>query len=188
MNTKKHFGIKVRLSKEELDQLVDKLNTIDNCKYVNRIYQKNMYFKCRDINDKMKIRTEYNIKWDIGAYVNQLICYKRNNKKDVELDSCYIIDLGKEETSWKCYFKVLQFTNGYIDIVRKTRDLYMIGNTRVYVDDIDDLGFFVELVLVEGKEEEKVIAIMKKLDININNFVNHSYIDLLLIQKHLNKF
>lgn len=40
---------------------------------------------------------------------------------------------------------ILTASNGCAGIVKKTRQLYMIGQTRVHIDDVEGLGHFLEL-------------------------------------------
>jgi predicted adenylyl cyclase CyaB len=70
--------------------------------------------------------------------------------------------------------------------VRKNRTLYLVGQTRVHLDEVAQLGHFLELevVLREGQpvEEGEQIAqeLMRALDVRDQDLVEDAYIDLLL--------
>ena len=49
--------------------------------------------------------------------------------------------------------QVLSAACGVRNVVRKTRDVYLIGRTRVHVDEVESLGSFVELEVVLGEDE-----------------------------------
>ncbi|XP_074039291.1 uncharacterized protein isoform X2 [Leptinotarsa decemlineata] len=70
-------------------------------------------------------------------------------------------------------------------VVNKIRQLFMIGQTRVHVDSVEDLGDFMELEVVlkdeQTSEEGEKIAfdIMEKLEISKENLISGAYADLL---------
>ncbi|XP_015428572.1 PREDICTED: uncharacterized protein LOC107185414 [Dufourea novaeangliae] len=81
--------------------------------------------------------------------------------------------------------KILTASNGCIGIVKKTRKLYMVGQTRVHIDEVDGLGNFMELEVVLSDEEdvetgEKIAQdLMTKLNIKNEDLIPDAYIDLL---------
>ena len=77
--------------------------------------------------------------------------------------------------------------------VKKKREVYMEGQTRIHIDEVDELGTFMELEVVlspgQDSEEGRDIAsdLMEKLGINESDLVPCSYADLLstmLFVKH----
>ncbi len=68
--------------------------------------------------------------------------------------------------------------------VRKQRLLFLHGNTRIHLDDVEGLGHFVELevVLRDDEREDAGIAtareLMHRLDIRDDALVAHAYVDL----------
>lgn len=74
---------------------------------------------------------------------------------------------------------------GIRGVVRKERRLYMIGNTRVHLDDVEGLGQFLELeVMLRGNEDVSdgiavAHSLMAKLGIEVSDLVEGAYIDLL---------
>lgn len=81
--------------------------------------------------------------------------------------------------------RVLELAYGIRGVVRKTRYLYLIGQTRVHLDDVEGLGQFVELevVMQEGQSDTEGQAIAEGLMVNLgiekNDLLEGAYIDLL---------
>jgi adenylate cyclase class IV len=69
--------------------------------------------------------------------------------------------------------------------VRKRRTVYLVGQTRVHLDQVEGLGEFVELEVVLQPErdlaEGEVVAreLMAKLGISASQLIDRAYIDLL---------
>ena len=74
---------------------------------------------------------------------------------------------------------------GVRGVVRKTRHLFKVGQTRVHLDEVDGLGTFVELEVVlrqdQSDAEGQAIAesLMSKLDIKATDLVEGAYMDLI---------
>jgi predicted adenylyl cyclase CyaB len=70
-------------------------------------------------------------------------------------------------------------------IVRKQRTLYMVGQTRVHLDEVEGLGAFMELEVVLTADQTPVDgqniarALMGRLGIQPDDLVECAYIDLL---------
>ncbi len=74
---------------------------------------------------------------------------------------------------------------GIVGTVRKQRTLFLIGQTRLHLDDVEGLGQFVELevVLKDGQPISNGVAIaedlMSRLGIQPQDLVTAAYLDLL---------
>jgi predicted adenylyl cyclase CyaB len=74
---------------------------------------------------------------------------------------------------------------GVSGIVRKRRWLYRVGQTRVHLDRVEDLGAFVELEVVlrpdqdEGEGIRIAFDLMSRLGIREDQLIDKAYIDLL---------
>lgn len=74
---------------------------------------------------------------------------------------------------------------GVIGTVRKTRELFLAGQTRIHLDDVEGLGLYAELEVVlqadQTVEEGTAIAehLMQQLGIQPADLVDGAYIDLL---------
>ena len=75
---------------------------------------------------------------------------------------------------------------GILGVVKKTRYLYFVGQTRIHLDDVLNLGQFIEFEYVLEPEEvaengqKAVLNLMTKMNIIESDLVSHAYIDLLL--------
>ncbi len=80
---------------------------------------------------------------------------------------------------------VLARAYGIRGVVRKTRYLYLSGQTRIHLDDVAGLGHFVELEVVlrdsQSTAEGQAIAaaLMQQLDIRPEDLLEGAYMDLL---------
>lgn len=69
--------------------------------------------------------------------------------------------------------------------VRKRRTLYLIGQTRVHLDQVEDLGYFVELEVVLEKNQTIALGVqiadglIISLELENAERVTHAYADLL---------
>ncbi|MFH1754099.1 MAG: class IV adenylate cyclase [Candidatus Latescibacterota bacterium] len=69
--------------------------------------------------------------------------------------------------------------------VRKRREVYFSGRTRIHIDEVEALGTFVELevVLIDGELQasgmDDAYQLMKALEIQKDDLVDASYVDLL---------
>lgn len=74
---------------------------------------------------------------------------------------------------------------GEIGVVCKRRRLIMIGQTRVHLDDVENLGTFVELEVVLSERDTEqhgravALDLMDTLGIDSSRLLSESYVDLL---------
>ena len=80
---------------------------------------------------------------------------------------------------------VLAKAYGVRGMVKKTRYLYLVGQTRVHLDDVQGLGHFMELEVVmrEGQSDQEGRAIaedlMQKLGVLESDLLEGAYMDML---------
>ncbi|HEX5737595.1 MAG TPA: class IV adenylate cyclase [Hydrogenophaga sp.] len=83
--------------------------------------------------------------------------------------------------------QTLALAYGEIGRVRKHRSLFLVGRTRVHLDQVQDLGSFLELevVLAEDEADEAGEAeardLMQRLGIEPDQLVEGAYLDLLAV-------
>jgi predicted adenylyl cyclase CyaB len=136
------------------------------------IPQEDIFFQTG--NGRLKLRI-------LRADYGELIYYERDNVTGPKRSS-YLITPCADPASLTVLLSAALGTRG---VVRKHRQLYRIGNTRVHLDHIDGLGCFVELEVVlnesQTSEEGQSIAeeIMKRLGICEADLVGEAYIDLM---------
>jgi adenylate cyclase len=117
----------------------------------------------------------------LGPDRGELIFYQRPDSADPK-PSHYRLATVKDPASLGA---VLAAALGVRGVVRKRRRLYLIGRTRVHLDQVEDLGDFIELEVVLGAGEavsrgEAVAAeLMDRLGIAGADLVRGAYLDLL---------
>jgi len=111
----------------------------------------------------------------------QLIYYTRPDQ-DGPKRSDYHISVTSDPENLK---QVLEMAYGIRGVVKKTRSLYLVGQTRVHLDDVEGLGQFMELEVVmrEGQSdaEGQLIAegLMAALGVEKSDLLEGAYMDLL---------
>jgi len=111
----------------------------------------------------------------------QLIYYNRPDQEGPKR-SDYHLSLNSDPENLK---QVLELAYGIRGVVRKTRYLYIVDQTRVHLDDVEGLGQFMELEVVmrEGQSdaEGQLIAegLMAALGVERNDLLEGAYMDLL---------
>ncbi len=117
----------------------------------------------------------------LSANSGQLIYYTRPDQEGPKR-SDYHISLTTDPENLK---RVLELAYGIRGIVRKRRYLYLVGQTRVHLDDVEGLGQFMELevVLREGQSDAEGQAIaedlMARLGVEEGDLIEGAYMDLL---------
>lgn len=91
----------------------------------------------------------------------QLIYYTRPDQEGPKRSDYHIFHTSDPEN----LRRVLELAYGIRGVVRKTRYLYLVGQTRVHLDEVEGLGQFMELevVLREGQSDDEGQAIAKAL-------------------------
>ena len=111
----------------------------------------------------------------------QLIYYKRPDQEGPKR-SDYHISYTSDPANLK---RVLELAYGIRGVVRKTRYLYLGGQTRIHLDDVEGLGQFMELevVMQEGQSDIEGQAIaedpMASLGVERTDLLEGAYMDLL---------
>lgn len=81
--------------------------------------------------------------------------------------------------------RVLELAYGIRGIVKKTRYLFLVGQTRVHLDDVEGLGQFIELEVVLGEGQSDADgqniaeALMDALGVEKTDLLDGAYMDLI---------
>lgn len=136
------------------------------------LFQEDTYFCVT--SGRLKIR-------EFGNGSGELIQYERKNV--VEPTECrYLLCPVDNSAILK---EVLTKALGVRAVVRKKRIVFLVGQTRVHLDDVENLGQFIELevVLRTGETFEYGAGVaenlMKQLGIGPQDLIKASYVDLL---------
>jgi len=111
----------------------------------------------------------------------QLIYYERPDQGGPKRSDYQIFETRDPENLKLTLGRAL----GIRGVVRKTRYLYLVGQTRVHLDDVEDLGQFVELEVVMGPgqtdaEGQSIAnALMSRLGVEQADLLEGAYMDLL---------
>lgn len=118
---------------------------------------------------------------EIGPGFAQLIYYERPNAGGPKRSDYQIFETPRPEA----LRSVLASALGLRGTVKKVRYLYMIGQTRLHLDDVEDLGHFMELEVVlrpgQSDAEGQAIAqrLISELGIRSADLLDGAYMDLL---------
>ena len=111
----------------------------------------------------------------------QLVYYERTDASGPKR-SDYLLAGTSDPSALKA---ALTAALGVRGVVRKTRSLYMAGQTRIHLDEVEGLGDFMELEVVlrsgQSDVEGQAIAeeLMDKLGIQRGDLLEGAYIDLI---------
>jgi len=136
-------------------------------------HQIDTYFKVS--NGRMKFRE--------GNIENSLIHYNRPNQAGPK-KSDYILYHPQPDSSLK---QLLTQANGILVVVDKLRSIYFIENVKFHVDEVKDLGSFMEIEAIDsdGSVGEKKLLeqcqfYLDLLGVKEEDLIDNSYSDLLL--------
>ena len=166
----RNVEIKARLSETEFGQLrqaVLQLTTLAGI-----LDQTDTFFDAS--KDRLKLR-------EFADGTAELIAYQRGNQTNAKLSDYVRVPIEHPQMLKES----LERSIGIRGIVKKRRELFMIGQTRVHLDDVQELGQFVELeVVLEAEQSQQMgqeIAdeLVCKLSIRPESFISCAYMDLL---------
>lgn len=132
--------------------------------------QVDTYFQTKD--GRFKLR-ESSMK---GAY---LVPYLRPNTAGPKKSDYAMIPVEDGGKIKQLFQQIL----GEIKVIRKKRDIYLIKNIRVHLDEVEGLGTFLEFEAVyenpadENQERAKVQTLLKEFNIQEADLITHSYSD-----------
>jgi predicted adenylyl cyclase CyaB len=111
----------------------------------------------------------------------QLVYYERSDQDGPKRSNYHIFETRDSEN----LKTVLSLALGVRGVVRKTRFLYLVGQTRVHLDEVEGLGQFMELEVVMHPEqadaEGQAIAedLMTRLGVREEDLLKGAYMDLI---------
>ena len=117
----------------------------------------------------------------LGPQHGQLVYYERNDAAGPKR-SDYLIVETSDPSALKAAMTAALGVRG---VVRKTRYLYLVGQTRIHLDEVEGLGQFMELEVVmrlgQDDAEGQAIAheLMNKLGVAESDLLEGAYMDLL---------
>ncbi|HEY6927368.1 MAG TPA: class IV adenylate cyclase [Steroidobacteraceae bacterium] len=136
------------------------------------IAQEDTFFNCP--SGRLKLRAFSNTQ-------GELIFYRRSDQQGPK-ESFYVRTPTAEPEKLR---QTLALAYGETGRVRKHRILFLVGRTRVHLDEVENLGNFLELEVVLGEGEpaeaggREAEDLMSRLGIKASQLVDRAYIDLL---------
>ena len=154
-----------------LDRLQQAAGSISD-KAVEVLDQEDIFFAAPEGRLKLRI---------LGEHAGELIHYHRPDTAGPKASRYLIAPTSSPAALKEILTRVLPTTG----VVRKRRQLYLVGQTRIHLDRVEGLGDFVELevVLRPDQDEAEGVAIaqdlMGRLGIAPEQLIREAYIDLL---------
>ncbi|MGI9473777.1 MAG: class IV adenylate cyclase [Rubripirellula sp.] len=115
----------------------------------------------------------------------ELIFYRRDDSTGPKLSEYVISPTNTPDALQEALTKA----HGVTAVVEKERTVLIHGRTRIHLDQVSDLGDFLELEVVLPESEsiasgqQEAAALMRDLDIDESMLIDCAYVDLLLRQK-----
>jgi predicted adenylyl cyclase CyaB len=125
-------------------------------------------------NGRLKLR-------EFGDGSGELIQYHRANTLEPTESRYYRVD-ADDPSKLK---QVLTDALGVRAVVRKKRTVYLVGQTRIHLDEVEGLGEFIELEVVLRADQDTAYGapiaedLMTRLEIAPADLIKSAYIDLL---------
>ena len=135
------------------------------------LVQEDVFFHCK--HGRLKLRV-------FADGRGELIYYERSDAEGPK-QSNYVISRVPEPDTLR---QALTLALGVLGVVRKTRLLYLIGQTRIHLDTVEGLGTFLELEVVlrpdQTEEDGRAIAdeLANRLGIEEDDLISGAYVDL----------
>lgn len=171
------INIELKAKVYDIDGIRNRLEKISKQDSV-KIYQEDIFFNI--VKGRLKLRTFSDGK-------GELIYYVRNNYADPKRSDYAIFNTDAPEQ----LKNILGSALGIHGIVKKNRLLYLVGNSRIHLDEVENLGLFIEIEVVLNPEQTendgKAIAdyLIAELKIDKNDLIDVAYVDLLLSNSNL---
>ena len=140
------------------------------------IRQDDTFFACE--RGRLKLRA-------FSPTEGELIFYRRVDQEGPK-ESFYLRTPTASPDSLR---EALTLAYGEVGRVRKRRTLFMVGRTRIHLDEVEGLGTFMELevVLREGESAADGVreaeALMARLEVKTSQLIDRAYVDLLAERK-----
>ena len=136
------------------------------------IHQEDTFFNTKKGRLKLRI---------LAADRAQLIYYLRSDQEGPKRSDYHIFETLDPEN----LKRVLELAYGIRGVVRKTRYLYIVGQTRIHLDDVVGLGQFMELEVVMQEAQSDAVGqkiaegLMSSLGVEKSDLLEGAYMDLI---------
>jgi predicted adenylyl cyclase CyaB len=173
MGDVRNIEIKSRIA--DLKQLLDKVSHLPHVQPKGTLHQVDIFYQSK--NGRLKSRRTI----QNGVEKSQLIFYDRKTSNGTMVSDIKIVDVPNFDQ----LNNVLTASGSVLGSIHKTRILFMLGRTRIHIDEVRDLGAFMELEVVMRLGEDQQVGrdeakqIMNLLGIEPHQLLTDAYIDML---------
>ena len=167
-----HLNIEIKARCDSPDA-VRKVLTERNAIFKGTDIQIDTYFNCR--NGRLKLR-EGNIEYALIYY----------NREDTASPKKAIVSLYHPERN-SSLKEILTNALGVLVVVKKKREIYFIDNIKFHIDNVENLGSFIEIEAIdtsgtigEEKLRQQCEEYIKLFNIQPSDLIHCSYSDMIL--------
>ena len=138
------------------------------------LHQQDFFFRCDGARLKLRI---------LAPDRGELIRYERPDTKDAR---CSRYQIARTSDP-RILLNILTNIQEPVGLVKKTRTLYLVGQTRVHLDKVEGLGEFLELEVVlrpdQSEADGRLIAeaLLAEFQAQIGGLIGEAYVDLLTL-------
>jgi predicted adenylyl cyclase CyaB len=138
----------------------------------HELVQHDVFFHCR--RGRLKLRR-------FADGTGELIAYERADEAGPKTSHYRVVTCPDPDAVAEALGNAL----GVLGEVRKRRALFLVGRTRIHLDEVEGLGTFLELEVVLGDEEPDAVgkaeaaALRTALGVESTDLITGAYIDLL---------
>jgi adenylate cyclase, class 2 len=169
----KHINIEIK-AKCFYPKKVEAFLVSANALFKGTDLQKDTYFNVP--NGRLKLRQ--------GNIENNLIFYNRNNQKGPKQSDFQLLPVTNASEMENLLTEAL----GVKVIVEKKRNIYFLGNIKIHIDEVPQLGSFVEIEasnlsdrsLTVEQLHKQCTDLMQHFEIKEEDLIENSYSDMLL--------
>jgi len=164
-------NIEIKASLENVSFCLDKAKSLSGTD-PEVIEQEDFFFHCD--NGRLKLRF-------FSHQKGELIFYNRKNDSGPKTCEYFISETNEPGQ----LLQVLEKSIGIHGRVKKIRKLFLIGRSRVHIDQVENLGNFLEFEVVLTEDEDTNIGLieahrlMDQFGIRKGNLIEGAYIDLI---------
>jgi adenylate cyclase class 2 len=124
-------------AKSENNSKIREFLKLKNAEFKGTDHQVDTYFKAK--NGRLKLRE--------GSIENNLIHYNRENKKGPKQSDIILFKSEPGSTLKELLIKAI----GVLTVIDKQREIYFIDNVKFHIDNVKELGTFIEIEAIDTK-------------------------------------
>ncbi|MCR4327465.1 MAG: class IV adenylate cyclase [Nanoarchaeota archaeon] len=168
----KQINIEIKAKSENTEKIRNVLNSL-SADYRGKDHQIDIYYQTK--NGRLKLRK--------GNIENKLIYYNRENTKGLKRSEVLLMDNNQDSN----LEKILESSIGIKVVVDKKREIYFINNVRFHIDEVKELGNFIEIEAIRKEGEKSDEELTKQctyykdlFQIKDEDLIKYSYSDMIL--------